>query len=453
MKITILGAAGVRTPIIVLSILHRQERLKLDELALMDIDEEHLELIGSLTDSLLKKEDPHFRIQRTSDAHAALLNADFVITTFRVGGIEQRMIDERIAIQEEVLGQETTGPAGFAMAMRSIPVLMSYLEMMKTDCPDAWLLNFANPSGMLAEAVLRKGGWEKAVGICDGPASMQRTAAELLGVRPEELYVDYFGLNHLGWIRSLLLRGKDILPEVIENIDQLPVEDLPFQHDLIQALGMIPNEYLYYYYSSRQAVARIVKAEKTRGEQIHELNEAFFKDLKALYQKSETNAMEDRYIEYQRNRWQTYMSIETGALRSVDFKKEDFQKLAEGGYSGVALDIIEALNGNSSRVLTLNVMNNGSVAGMPDDAVVEVPVVIGPHFLKPLTVGKVPAHCLGLMSQVKAYERLTIEAALEGSYKKALLALILHPLIQDEALALKLLEKLIKANPDFPKLQ
>jgi len=281
MKITILGGAGVRTPLIVQSILKRQERLEITELSLMDIDQERLELVGRLIDGLADKGRATFKISKTTNSREALQGADYVITTFRVGGMEHRIIDEKVALENGVLGQETTGPGGFAMGMRTIPVLMAYISEMKELCPDAWILNFANPSGMLAEAILKKSGWTRAVGICDGPTTMLNVAANLLQVKPDELYLDYFGLNHLGWIRSVIFHGIDILPGFLEGIDVfLDKLELPFSPDLIRTLRMIPNEYNYYYYSSKEAVRKIITAERTRGELIFEMNNKLFTDLK-----------------------------------------------------------------------------------------------------------------------------------------------------------------------------
>ncbi len=453
MKITILGSAGVRTPIILRSIIHRQEALQVSELALMDIDHDRMKILGALIDQIIKIDEPSFKVTQTTNAQDALSGADFVITTFRVGGIKQRMIDERIALNEKMLGQETTGAAGFALALRTIPVLMNYVELMKKVCPDAWLLNFANPSGMLTEVILRKTGWTKTVGICDGPSSMQRKAAEILQVEPDLVYMDYFGLNHLGWIRSIICNGIDVLPGLIDLLDTLEIEDLPFSTHLIRTLKMIPNEYLYYYYYAEQAVSRLIKAGKTRGEQLHGLNEAFFDRMRELIKVGDPEKLNDCYIDYQRSRWRTYMSLETGKAREANFKNEDFFKLAEGGYSGVALDIITALQGNTNKVMTLNVTNNESIIGMDADAVVEIPVVVGANLIRPMNIGAIPEHCLGLMNQVKSYERYTIEAALEGSYAKAWLALTIHPLIKDEEVAKRLLDTLIIANAElFPKL-
>jgi len=217
---------------------------------------------------------------------------------------------------------------------------------------------------------------------------------------------------------------------------------------------MIPNEYLYYYYSSKTAVDKILKAEQTRGEQISELNNQFFKDLKTLSKKKDPSILEKRYIEYQKARWETYMTIETGKeARTMDLKEADFDKMAEQGYSGVALDIIESINQGKNKILILNVLNKGSIEGIPEDASVEIPVVVGAESIHPLTVGKIPEHCIGLMNQVKAYERLTIEAALENSYSKALQALTIQPLVQDSKIAKIILDRYIELHGKFfPKL-
>jgi 6-phospho-beta-glucosidase len=455
MKITLIGGAGVRTPIIVKSIMLRQETLGVDNLTLLDIDGERLDLIGDLIAPIKESKKTKFKIDLTTDPNRALDKADFVITTFRVGNIEHRVIDEKVALENLVLGQETTGPGGFAMAMRTIPVLVDYIHLMDKLCPDAWLLNFANPSGLLAEVILRKMGWERGVGICDGPASMQNIAASFLGISPNSLFLDYFGLNHLGWIRSVLYKGKDLLPDFLAIISQDPEQfELPFSGETLKSLNMIPNEYLYYYYSSKTAVERILKAEQTRGEQIADLNNGFFADLRSLAKKKDPARLEKRYIEYQKARWETYMTIETGKeIRNVDLQETDFDKMAEQGYSGVALDIIESINQGNNKILILNVLNKGSIEGIAEDASVEIPVVVGAGFIHPLTVGKIPGHCLGLMNQVKAYERLTIEAALEHSYLKALQALTIHPLVQDSNIAKRILDMYIDQHGKlFPKL-
>ena len=217
------GRGGVRTPLIVGAMLRRRERLGLTELALMDVDAERLDIIGELaqaeqdqpTVSAETGQAAGFKIRCTTDARTALAGADFVITTFRVGGIASRVVDERVPLRHGILGQETTGPGGFAMAMRTIPVLLDYIANDARVCPDAWLINFANPAGLLAEAAITAGGWTRTVGICDAPEGMRRVAAAIFGMSPDALYLDYFGLNHLGWVRAAFHQGQDLLPRFI----------------------------------------------------------------------------------------------------------------------------------------------------------------------------------------------------------------------------------------------
>jgi 6-phospho-beta-glucosidase len=456
LKLTILGAAGVRTPLIVESIIHRQERLGITDLALMDIDADHMEIIGALTEPLEKK--ARFQIHRTTDSRQALKDADYVITTFRVGGIDSRVIDERVPLSHGVLGQETTGPGGFAMGLRSIPVLLKYVDEMRQLCPRAWLLNFANPAGMMAEAVSRQASWERVVGICDSPGQMQRVAAAVIGAPVEAVFLDYFGLNHLGWIRRIEYQGKDYLPELIHMLQEAGgMPGLPFDPDLIASLGMVPNEYLYYYYYARQAVDHILQSGQTRGEQIAGLNNRLFKEL-ALILDSPVNETAEKlnaaYQGYMNNRSETYMVSETGKHHTFeDFHFLNPQALEGEGYAGVALDLIEALSGKKPGIMIVNVPNHGAIHGMHIEDVVEIPVHASQKGLLPIAVGEIPDLALGLMKQVKAYERMTIEAAAQGSYQKALLGLTIHPLVRDYSLAQTILDEYLQQHGEyFPAL-
>ncbi len=456
MKIAILGAAGVRTPLIVKEMAGRQPGLGLTELALMDIDAERLELIGALTAPLEMEGRLGFKITRTTDAREALAGADYVITTFRVGGIQSRVIDERVPLGYGILGQETTGPGGFAMGMRTIPVLLHYIDWMRELCPQAWLVNFANPAGMNAEAALRAANWPRAVGICDAPSSMHQVAASLLRADPREVTLDYFGLNHLGWVRSVFYRSENLLPMFMSFIRQsggLP--EVPFSMELLDSLGMIPNEYLYYYYYSRQAVRNILAAEKTRGEHIAAWNAALFAELKRCYDAEDPEAMLAAYQAYLEQRGQTYMAAETGHQPNLSTPVSSLIQANEGGgYAGVALDLIEALNGGEPKRMVLNIQNKGAIAGMDAGDVVEIPASVTKGSIQPLAVGSIPDHCLGLMKQVKVYERLTIAAALEGSYNQALQALTLHPLVADESLARAILDDYRRRHGEFfPELK
>jgi 6-phospho-beta-glucosidase len=432
MKLAIIGAGGVRTPLIVKECYKKAESINLTELALMDIDEEHLNQIEKVTQSIMEDRPSKIKRTITTDPIRALEGADYVITTFRAGGIEARVIDERIPLSQGVLGQETTGAGGFAMGIRSIPVLLGYIDLMRIYCPDAWLINFANPSGMMTEAAINYGKWPKAVGICDAPTEVQRVVSKFLNIPENEVYLDYFGLNHLGWTREIRVHGQDILPGLIDNVENLPIKDmLPFSIDLLKSLRMIPNEYLYYYYYSRSAVLNILRSEHTRGEEILEANHKFFlalsrigdspKELKRVY----TSYLEERRLHYMEN--------ETGKA-AID-PTEPITLDLQGGYADVALRLIRSLEMDEKQVHIINTLNRGSITGLPADCVVEIPSLVGKDLIQPCTVGEIPLQCLGLLARVKAYEQLTIQAAMEGSEAKAIQALTIHPLVADEKIA------------------
>jgi alpha-galactosidase/6-phospho-beta-glucosidase family protein len=336
--------------------------------------------------------------------------------------------------------------------MRSLPVLRQAIEHMRRLSPDAWLVNFANPSGLLAQAA-RAFGWQRSVGICDGPATMQRVAAHLLDARPAEVFLDYFGLNHLGWIRRILYRGEDYLPRFLGMIRAAGgFPGLPFDSDLLSALGMLPNEYLVYYYSSRKMVEKLRSSPQTRGEFLLELNAELQRDLAHLHALGRADEMVERYAAYLHRRSETYMRHDTPAGTPAPLAVETEED--DGGYAGVALDLIERIQAGGPRVQILNVPNLGSVAGMAADDVVEIPVLVTGNGLHPLAVGEVPGPALGLMQRVKAYERLTIEAEMEGSRAKALLALTLHPLVADAGLAELMLNEFCRQHAaTFPSLQ
>lgn len=439
MKIAVLGGAGLRTPLLVQALIHRQDRLGLAELVLMDIDRERLDLIGVLSGALEKQ--ARFAIRRTTDVRQALAQADFVISTFRVGNMEARIIDERVPLSLGFLGQETTGAGGFAMGLRTIPVLREYVNLMKELCPQAWLINFANPSGMLAEMLVNHTDWRRAVGICDGPSTLHTVISAMIGAPAEEVYLDYFGLNHLGWIRGVYYRQKDYLPEMLKMIEQLGhVPGLPFDAGLVTSLSLIPCEYLRYYYDRRRSVEDILQAEESRAEKLLALNDAFFKKLNSM-QTADNASLDAAYREYLQQRGKTYLQDKHSPDAEIPDAGEDGE-----GYAGVALDVIEALAGGRPRRMVLNVPNRGAVAGLSHASVVEIPVWVERDAIHPLAVGKIPPHCLGLMLQVKSFEEMTIQAALEGSYAKAHLALTLHPLIADSQSARVILDGYIREH-------
>jgi 6-phospho-beta-glucosidase len=438
MKLAIIGAAGVRTPLIVKECYRQAASLGLNELSLFDIDKERLENIERVTQSIFEDDDQGLQRSLTTDIENALEGADYVITTFRVGGMEGRVIDERVPLSLGVLGQETTGAGGFGMGVRSIPVLLQYISLMRKYCPDAWLINFANPSGMLAEAAITVGGWNRTIGICDAPTEVQRVASTMLNVPRDEIYVDYFGLNHLGWTRAIKWHGKDILPGLIKDIDNLPIKNLlPFSAALIKSLEMIPNEYLFYYYYSKAAVHNILRAEHTRGEALLEANNRLFAQIES--QKDDLNVLKDIYTGYLEQRRAHYMQNETGGASNLALEPITLE--LQGGYADVALKLIRSLQKGDNHIHIVNTLNLGTIDGLPDDCVVEVPCVVGRDMIQPCNVGNIPLQCLGLMARVKAYEQLTIQAAVEGNSRKAIEALTIHPLVADEKIACEIVSK------------
>jgi len=444
MILTLLGAAGVRTPLIVREILHRQKNLRIHELRLMDINKQHLALIQAIIQSDPSPKHTSFRILFTTDLSAALKDADYVITTFRVGQMEARIIDETVAIEAGCIGQETTGAGGFAMGLRTIPVLRNIIQIMNKVCPNAWLINFANPSGMLTEAIRNHLGFVKAVGICDGPSSMIQYIARSLHVPENILQGHYFGLNHLGWFSSIELLGKDIQPELLKKLSQKPeASPLSVSLDIVLQMGLIPNEYLsYYYHRSRLAQAQ-QRSALTRGQEVLQMNTAFFTEIDRLVTSENYSLLTSTYQQYTQHRNQAHQRTGSSDDKSID-----------NGYAELALNLLEALEGNKRTSLILNIQNDGAIPEMQSTDIVEISTQIIDGGLIPEKMQNIPRHCLALMQQVKSFEKLTIEAALEGSYGKALLALTIHPLVGDHDLARRILDAYIQRHGSyFPPLR
>jgi 6-phospho-beta-glucosidase len=459
-KLTFLGAGGIRTPLVIQSILARQEEIGLTSLGLMDIDEEYLGLMQMLCEPLLA--DAPFDVLWTTDAREAIKDSNYVVTTFRVGGMGSRVIDEQVPLKYGVLGQETTGPGGFAMALRTIPAVLDYVKMVRELAPGAWFLNFTNPAGIVTQAIINAGGYERAVGICDNPSAMWRSAAELLGVSIDDIVLEYFGINHLGWVRAVHHQGQDRMWELLAMGRELPdgFPHLPFDLDFVEALGLWPNEYNMFYYENRRAVDNLLKAGQSRAQQIMPFNIELMDKLRDIRKRgAPVEEAEAAYMDYLYKRHVTYMSIETGSGQHHVAKRLDEQLAAMGmgdaaeGYSGVSLNLIASLDGEKPRTIILNVPNHGAVPGMASEDVIEVTCYVGNGVVLPLAVGDIPSHALGLMQQVKAYERLTIEAAVEGSYATAVKALSLHPLVPSYEVAKAILDDYIEQHGEyFPTL-
>jgi 6-phospho-beta-glucosidase len=452
-KLCVIGGGGVRAPLLVAAALRRADPIGLREICLLDVDSEKLRVIGALVRGVAQRMGSRVQITSTDDPVTALTGSDFVVTTIRVGGDEGRVLDERIALQQGVLGQETTGPGGFAMALRSIPALMDYARLMHEHCPDAWLFNFTNPAGLVAQA-LRDAGFERTIGICDSANLAQHAVASRLGVSENDLRPEVFGLNHLSWVRRITYQGEDVLSQYLADPTFLSetIQNV-FDPGLIHLFGMWLNEYLYYYYYAEQAVDAISADEKTRGEEIVALNRDLLAQLRELDIESDLDTALRIYFRYNQRRESTYMHYaqqnaptmqEADAQFSAVFVDVDLS--AGEGYAGVALDLMEAIVSGRPRYTALNVPNQGAIDGMQPDDVVEVSCMVdqnGPH---PLSIGVVPPSQRLLMQAVKHYERLAVRAINEKSRTLAIQALMAHPLVLSYSRATALLDEYLQAH-------
>jgi 6-phospho-beta-glucosidase len=430
MKLAILGGGGFRVPLVHGALLRDRSDRRVDEVALYDVDAARLDAIGHVLDQQAAGDPEAPTVSAGRDLDAALDGADFVFSAMRVGGLAGRTQDERVALDLGLLGQETVGPGGVAYGMRTVPVAVEVAERVARRCPAAWVINFTNPAGLVTEAMQQVLG-ERVVGICDSPIGLGRRAAGALGLDPDRVTFDYVGLNHLGWLRGLRAGGVDRLPDLIADPAVLETleEGRLFGPSWVQALGALPNEYLYYYYFTREAVAAIRGGPQTRGEFLLHQQEAFYRAVAAR-----PDAALETWRRTRSEREATYLQESRGdqARAPAD--------LAGGGYEGVALALMGAVARGERTTMILDVRNGRTVPGLPPEAVVEVPCAVdadGPH---PLRTRPLDGAQLGLVQQVKAVEALTIEAATTGSRRAALQAFALHPLVDSVTTARELLD-------------
>ncbi len=454
MKLTLIGGGGVRSPLFVTSLLRWYDRIGITELCLLDVDAHKLELFGGLGRELVRRAGSPFRITATTDAREALTSARHVVTTIRAGFEEGRALDERIALRHGVLGQETTGPGGFAMALRNIPAILEYAELLEQVSPGAWIFNFTNPSGLVTQA-LRDAGYARTAGICDGANGGQGAVAAWAGVDPRRVRAEVFGLNHLSWCQHAWLDGgDDLLPRALADEQFLRDFQHLFAPELVRQMGMHLNEYLYYYYYAEQAVLAINGEGKTRGEEIVELNHRLVRQLDAIGVEADPERSLRCFFGYERRRGATYMHYAYGGMsmeeadRQVPFDADIPAESGEG-YAGVALSVIEAIENGGPLTTALNVPNAGAIPGMADGDVVEVSCRVDRDGVHPLSVAEVPRLPFQLIQNVKLYERLTVQAICEKSRELAVQALMAHPLVLSYSRAKALLDEYLNAHAAY----
>ncbi|WP_406914315.1 6-phospho-beta-glucosidase [Klebsiella pneumoniae] len=408
LKIVVIGGGSSYTPELIEGLLNRYHEMPVASLWLVDIEEgkEKVEIIAGLARRMIAKAGLTIEVVATLDRESALRDADFVCSQFRAGCLDARISDERISLKYGLIGQETNGLGGFANACRTIPIALEIAADMERLCPDAWLLNFTNPSGMVTEAILRHSRI-KAVGLCNVPVIMQKGITTLLQCADEkEVVMQVAGLNHFIFVRQILHKGKEWLPEVIAEInagrDPLVPRNIPpfrWPSHLLQGLGMIPCAYLRYYYMKddllRQELAE-AGGEGTRGEVVKQLDKILFDQYRDPHLAVKPKALEGRGGQY---------------------------------YSEAACELMNAIYNDKRIIMHVNTRNNGAISGLPDDCAVEVSSLITASGPLPLNVAPFPEDTLRLLQLMKSFERLTIEAALTGNRHTAWRALMLNPLI------------------------
>jgi 6-phospho-beta-glucosidase len=445
-KVTIIGGGGVRAPLLVHGLAQAQELLQIGEVTLFDTEIARTETIARIGREIARRMGAGFQIRVSSRLEEAAEGAEFVLSSIRVGGMAARARDERLAIEHGLAGQETTGPAGAAMALRTLPVTLGHAKIVEHVAPKAWFINFTNPAGLITQALTQNTGL-KVIGICDTPSELFHRIADAVGAPAKDVVCHYAGLNHLGWVRRVHLRGEDITDRLLNDpalLRTLYPAGL-FDPALIQTLRLIPTEYLFFYYSQRTAYRNQQKAGASRGEELARLNTRLFEDLGAL---TDSEAL-DAYRAYLQQRNASYMKLEGqagSAFSAAENEPDPFE--AATGYHRIALDVMTGLLSDQPREIVLNVLNKAAIDDLESDDIVEVPCDVDQSGAHPRRTGRLPESVRGLTLAVKAYERTAIRAALEGSRAMAQLALLEYPSIAQWEIAGELLSSLTAADPE-----
>jgi 6-phospho-beta-glucosidase len=413
LKVAVIGGGSTYTPELVQGFAARSERLPMDDLVLLDPDAERLEVVGGLARRMLDRAGFEGRLSLTGRREAALEGADFVIVQLRVGGQAQRVVDERLPLEFGCIGQETTGPGGFAKALRTVPVVLELAEeTARRGAPGAWLVDFTNPVGIVTQALLDEG--HRAIGLCNVAIGMQRRFAAHLGVEPDRVELEHVGLNHLSWLRGLRVDGVDRLPELLEGDAETLAEEVELPVELVRQLRAVPSYYLRYYYLTHE-VLDAQRRGPSRAEQVMKIE----RELLELYRDP-----------------------------TLDTKPELLEHRGGAFYSEAAAQLVASLHAGTGDVQVVDVRNQGALPDLPDDAVVEIPARIDRDGAHPLPLGPLPPVLLGLVQQMKAYERLTVAAATGGDRGLALEALLANPLVRDYQVAAPLLDALLAKSRD-----
>jgi len=425
LKVVVIGGGSSYTPELIEGFIERRHELPVGEIWLVDLPsgQQKLDVIGGLAQRMAEKSGCGITVKTTLDRRAALKDADFVTTQFRVGGLDARIRDERIPLKYGCIGQETTGPGGFTKALRTIPVILDLCRDMEELCPDAWLINFTNPSGIVTETVLNHTR-VKAIGLCNCAVGMQNDIAQKFGCSADDVYCDFVGLNHLLWAQKIFVGGEDMTAQLVETAHEhneimKNIPDITAGAEFFAALGMLPISYLKYYYLTKEMYeecVRLAENEGVRGEAVKQVEH----DLFELYNDPE-----------------------------LKIKPPQLSERGGAHYSDAACNLISSIYNDKRDIQVVSVKNNGANPDLPDDAVIERNCVIGKDGAQPIALGHMPLKIRGLVQLIKAYEQLTIQAGVFGDRDAAIHALTLHPLVPSSSVACAMLSELISANKEF----
>lgn len=427
-KIATIGGGSSYTPELIEGFIKRYDEFPLSELWLADIEEgkEKLEIVGDLAKRMVAKSGLPIEVHLTLDRREALKDADFVTTQFRVGLLDARAKDEKIPLKYGVLGQETNGPGGLFKGLRTIPVILDICKEMEELCPNAWLINFTNPAGMITEAVLRYSNIKKVVGLCNVPIGMEMGIAKLLDVDHSRVRIDFAGLNHMVYGLEVYVDGVSVKKEVIEKLTDphnssfvKNIEGQGWEPEFLRALNVLPCPYHNYYYKSKNMVDSALESAKAKGSRA-EVVQKLEKELFELYKDPD-----------------------------LDVKPPQLEERGGAYYSDAAVRLITSIYNDKQDIQPVNTMNRGAIDGIPYESAVEISCVITKDGPKPITVGELPVPIRGLIQQIKSFERVSAEAAVTGDYNTAVLALTINPLTPSDTIAKQIVDELMDAHQDY----
>lgn len=427
-KVASIGGGSSYTPELVEGFIKRYKEFPITELWLVDIEEgqEKLNIVGNLAKRMVKKAGLNIEIHMTLNREEALKEADFVTTQFRVGMLQARKLDERIPLKYDVIGQETNGPGGLFKGLRTIPVILDICRDIERLCPEAWLINFTNPAGMITEAVLRYSNIKKVIGLCNVPIGIERGIAKLYNVDHSRIRVHFAGLNHMVYGLDVFLDGESIKKEVIEKLVDpnltsfvKNIKGIGYDSHFIRALDVLTCPYHNYYYKQNEMLEkqkRDSENEGTRADKVFRLE----KELFELY-KDET----------------------------LEVKPPQLEERGGAYYSDAAVQLITSIYNDKCDIQTVNTKNNGMIDFIDDDSAVEISCIITKDGPKPIQIGDLPVATHGLIQQIKSFERLSVDAAVKGDYGLVILALSINPLVPSDTIAKNIIDEMMEAHREY----